>query len=109
MPRTYSEEFLLEMYRADPNKTGVALAHACVKANLPAKYVAQALEVSRMTIYSWFRGKPIRDKNRQIAEVFTDLVEGDIIKGLLPAKNLIDAKRYLEDMIGEPLKDQAGE
>lgn len=109
MPRTYSEEFLLEMYRADPNKTGVALAHACVKANLPAKYVAQALEVSRMTIYSWFRGKPIRDKNRQVAEVFTDLVEGDILKGLLPAKNLIDAKRYLEDMIGEPLKDQAGE
>lgn len=109
MPRTYSEEFLLEMYRADPNRTGVALAHACVKANLPAKYVAQTLKVSRMTVYSWFRGKPIRDKNRQLAEVFTDLVEGDIVKGLLPAKNLIDAKRYLEDMIGEPLKNQAGE
>ena len=58
-----------------------------------------------MTNNSLFRGKTIRDKNRQVAEVFTDLVEGDILKGLLPAKNLIDAKRYLEDMIGEPLKD----
>lgn len=105
MPRTYSEEFLIEMYKANPNITGVALAHACVKANLPAKYVAQVLNVSRMTIYSWFRGKPIRDKNRQVAEVFTDLVEGDLAKGALPARNLMEAKKYLEDMIGEPLKD----
>lgn len=105
MSRSYSEEFLVEMYRADPNRTGVALAHACVKANLPAKYVAQVLGVSRMSIYSWFRGKPIRDKNRQVAEVFTDLVEGDMAKGLLPAKNLLDAKKYLEDMVGKPLED----
>ena len=105
MSRTYSEAFLIELHKANPNRAGTALALACVKANLPAKYVAKALEVTRMTVFSWFRGKPIRDKNRQIAEVFTDLVEGDIVKGLLPAKNLIDAKRYLEDMIGEPLKD----
>ena len=105
MSRSYSEEFLVEMYRADPNRTGVALAHACVKANLPAKYVAQVLGVSRMSIYSWFRGKPIRDKNRQVAEVFTDLVEGDLAKEILPAKNLMDAKKYLEDMVGKPLED----
>ena len=103
MPRTYSEEFLVEMYRADPNRTGVALAHACVKGNLPAKYVAQTLGVSRMTIYSWFRGKPIRFKNQQIVEVFTDLVESDTAKGLLPAKNTAHAKAYLEDMIGEKI------
>ena len=76
-----------------------------VKANLPAKYVAQVLGVSRMSIYSWFRGKPIRDKNRQVAEVFTDLVEGDLAKEILPAKNLMDAKKYLEDMVGKPLED----
>ena len=105
MPRSYSEEFLVEMYRADPNKTGVALAHACVKANLPAKYVAQVLNVSRMSVYSWFRGKPIRDKNRQVAEVLTDLLEGDLVKGILPARNLMEAKKYLEDMIGKPLED----
>jgi hypothetical protein len=53
-----------------------------------------------MTLYSWFRGKPIRFKNQQLVEVFTDLVESDTAKGLLPAKNTADAKAYLEEMIG---------
>jgi predicted transcriptional regulator len=104
MPRTYSEKFLLEMHQADPYRAGVQLAKACVKANLPAKYVAEALGVTRMTIYSWFRGKPIRDKNQQVVEVFTEIVEGDMVRGILPANNLQQAKKYIEDMIGTPLK-----
>ena len=47
MPRTYSEPFLIELHKANPNRAGTALALACVKANLPAKYVAEALEVTR--------------------------------------------------------------
>jgi hypothetical protein len=57
-----------------------------------------------MTVYSWFRGKPIRDKNQQVAEVFTEIVEGDMVRGILPANNLQQAKKYIEDMIGKPLK-----
>jgi hypothetical protein len=56
-----------------------------------------------MTLYSWFRGKPIRFKNQQLVEVFTDLVESDTAKGLLPAKNNTDAKAYLEEMIGQKI------
>jgi hypothetical protein len=56
-----------------------------------------------MTLYSWFRGKPIRYKNQQLVEVFTDLVESDTAKGFLPAKNIAQAKAYLEDMIGEKI------
>ena len=104
MPRTYSEKFLLEMHQADPYRAGVQLAKACVKANLPAKYVSEALGVTRMTVYSWFRGKPIRDKNQQVVEVFTEIVEGDMVRGILPANNLQQAKKYIEDMIGKPLE-----
>jgi hypothetical protein len=104
MARNYSEKFLQEMNQADPHRAGVALARACVNANLPAKYVAVALNVTRMTIYSWFRGKPIRDKNQQAAELFTCLIEGDIIRGKLPAKNLQEAKKYIEYVIDTPLK-----
>jgi hypothetical protein len=103
MSRTYSEAFLIELHKADPNRAGTALALACVKANLPAKYVAKALEVTRMTVFSWFRGKPIRHKNMLKVETFTDLVESDTAKGILPAKNTAAAKAYIEEMIGRPI------
>lgn len=100
MPRSYSEAFLIELHKANPNRAGTALALACVKANIPAKYVAEALEVTRMTIFSWFRGKPIRDKNLLKVETLTDLIESDTAKGLLPAKNIREAKAYIQEMIG---------
>jgi hypothetical protein len=103
MPRTYSEPFLIELYKANPNRTGTALALACVKANIPTKYVAEALEVSRMTVFSWFRGKPIRHKNMLKVEVLTDLIESDTAKGILPAKNTAAAKAYIEEMIGRKI------
>ena len=103
MPRTYSQEFINQVKQQDPNESGIALAQACVGANLPAKYVAVALKVTRMTVYSWFLGKPIRDKNRKLVEVFTDLVESDTAKGMLPAKNTQEAKAYIEEMIGQKI------
>jgi hypothetical protein len=103
MSRTYSEAFLIELHKANPNRAGTALALACVKANLPAKYVAVALDVTRMTVFSWFRGKPIRHKNLLRVETFTDLVESDTAKGLLPAKTTAAAKAYIEEMIGRAI------
>lgn len=103
MPRNYSQKFVRDILNANPNRTGVALARACVAANLPAKYVAEALGVTRMSVYSWFRGKPVRDKNRQVIEVFTDLVESDTAKGMLPANSIAEAKSYIESMIGRSI------
>jgi hypothetical protein len=103
MSRTYSEAFLIELHKGNPNRAGTALALACVKANLPAKYVAVALDVTRMTVFSWFRGKPIRHKNLLRVETFTDLVESDTAKGLLPAKTTAAAKAYIEEMIGRAI------
>ena len=56
-----------------------------------------------MTVFSWFRGKPIRHKNMLKVETFTDLVESDTAKGILPAKNTAAAKAYIEEMIGRPI------
>lgn len=103
MSRTYSETFLTELHKANPNKAGIALALACVKANLPTKYVAEALEVTRMTVFSWFRGKPIRHSNMLKVETLTDLIESDTAKGILPAKNTAAAKAYIEEMIGRKI------
>ena len=100
MSRSYSEAFLIELHKANPNRAGTALALACVKANLPAKYVAMTLEVTRMTVFSWFRGQPIRHKNLLKVETLTDLIESDTAKGLLPARTVKEAKAYLEDMVG---------
>jgi hypothetical protein len=100
MSRSYSEAFLIELHKANPHRAGTALALACVKANLPAKYVAWVLDVTRMTAFSWFRGKPIRHRNLLKVETFTDLVESDTAKGLLPAKSNKAALEYLEAMVG---------
>lgn len=100
MPRSYSEEFLLDLQRADPTRLGVQLGRLCVEANLPAAYVARALETSRMTVYKWFRGCGVREDKRKTIEVFMDLVRQDMKKGLLPAPTMFDAKRYIEEMVG---------
>jgi len=104
MPRTYSEPFIEELNKANPSRAGIALALACVQANIPAKYLAMALEVTRMTVYSWFRGSPIRHKNMLKVEAITELIESDTAKGILPAKNNAQAKAYLEDMVGRKLE-----
>ena len=96
MARPYSEEFLLNLKNLNPKRLGVQLAKLCVKANLPAQYVAEVFGVSRMTIHSWFRGMPIRDKNCTRIENFMVLVREGLHEGDLPVSTLLDAKKYLE-------------
>lgn len=100
MSRSYSHRFLLALQQADGDRLGVRLGRLCVEANLPASYVAKALETSRISLYNWFRGKGIREDKRKIIEVFIDLVQQDMKAKILPAKNIIEAKFYIESMIG---------
>lgn len=97
MSRTYSERFLVEMHQADPERFGIKLAKACVKANIPALYVAEIMGVSRMAVYSWFRGKPLRDKNTQLAKKLYDAIEEDLADGKLPASSLLLAKQFVKE------------
>jgi hypothetical protein len=100
MARSYSYKFLLGLKDADPTRLGVKLGRLCVEANLPATYVARALNISRMTIYAWFRGQGIREEKRKVVEAFMTIVETDMEARRLPAASMIDAKLYIEEMVG---------
>lgn len=103
MPRPYSQKFIDDVMNSDSRRVGVELARECVKANLPAKYVAVALGVSRATIHNWFRGSILRGGNENMALAFIRLVKQDTGAGVLPAKTNKDAKAYIEDMIGKEI------
>lgn len=104
MSRPYSTKFLSSLDEADDTyRVGYKVAKLCVAANLPAKYVAKALEVSRATVHNWFRGAVLRGKNEDMALAFIRLVEKDLAAGVLPAKSVKDAKAYIEDMIGKSI------
>ena len=100
MPRTFSEKFLRELAEADSSSAGVRLGRLCVDANLPAAYVAKVMNVSRMTVYSWFRGRSVTERNLKTIDAFMGLVKEDMENGVLPASNMKDAKNYLAAMIG---------
>jgi hypothetical protein len=101
MPRSYSNRFLLTLSKPDAIMTGQELAKLCVEANLPASYVCKVFGISRMALHTWFRGGPIRPKRLKLVDAFMSLVEKDMKAGLLPARNLAEAKNYIEDMIRE--------
>jgi hypothetical protein len=101
--RSYGQKFLLELRDADPTRLGVQLGRLCVDANLPALYVAKVLQVSKTTIYAWFRGQYIREQKRATVEAFITLVQKDMEAGVLPANTVLDANMYLSSMVGEPV------
>jgi hypothetical protein len=101
MPRSYSNRFLLTLSKPDAVTTGQMLAKLCVEANLPAIHVCKVFGISRMALHTWFRGGPIRPKRIQLVDAFMSLIEKDMKAGLLPARNLAEAKNYIEDMIRE--------
>jgi hypothetical protein len=101
MPRSYSSRFLLTLNKPDAILTGQNLARICVEANLPASYVCKVFGISRMALHTWFRGGPIRTKRMKMVDAFIALVDKDLKAGMLPAKNLKEAKAYIEDMLKE--------
>lgn len=104
MPRSYGEKFLRELSaNTDDSNLGVEMARLCVDSKLPATYVAKALKVSRMSLYSWFRGKPIANKFHARLEDFVSGLRHDLKRNALPAKNLDDVKQYLTSVTGTAL------
>jgi hypothetical protein len=101
MPRSYSSRFLLTLSKADAITTGQVLAKICVEANLPASYVCKVFGISRMALHTWFRGGPIRPRRVGIVDAFISLVDKDLQAGVLPARNLKEARDYIEDMLKE--------
>jgi hypothetical protein len=98
MPRNYSEKFLIAVNKLDQESYGVKLAKGCVAANIPAQYIADALGVSRMTIHSWFRGKPIRHKNTQRIKAVLASIDLGLMEGSLPFTNMQAAKDFADSL-----------
>lgn len=98
MPKFYSEKFLIEVQKLDPQATGVRLAKLCIKANVPISYVAERLEVSRMTTHSWFRGGKIRHKMLDKIQNLMSNIEQGLADGVLPAPTRIKTMDYLNSV-----------
>jgi hypothetical protein len=67
--RGYSTLLVQKIYDANPCLLGVQLAKICVKLNIPVTDVAEYLDVTRPTVYSWFIGE------REVANRHADRVE----------------------------------
>ena len=59
MPKGYSLLMADEIKSADSQLLGVQLGRVCLNKDIPVSDVASFFGVSRMTVYSWFRGKTI--------------------------------------------------
>ena len=100
MARPYGEKFLRELYASEPTGLGPRLGLLCIKNNLSAAHVAAALEVTRTTVYQWFRGQGVREAKRSDVEALIRLIERDVEAGRLPVRGHAESKAYIEDMIG---------
>ena len=103
MAKCYSEQYLLSLNGLNEKRLGVQLGKLCVKANLPPKLIANALGVSRMSVYSWFRGKPIRERNIDKVEKLIDILVGYFEAGQLPVPSTIDAKIFIDAKVIDKL------
>lgn len=100
MPRTYGHKFLLGLQNADGNRLGTQLGRMSVEANLPAAYIAKALEVSKTTVYGWFRGRGVREDKRIAVTTLMNMIENDIKQGVLPVNSSREGKLYIQGLIG---------
>ena len=57
MPKGYSLLMADEIKSANSQLLGVQLGRVCLNKDIPVSDVASFFGVSRMTVYSWFRGK----------------------------------------------------
>jgi transcriptional regulator with XRE-family HTH domain len=56
MPVGYSVQTLKDNAAADAGRLGVRLGRLCIDKNISVAEVAEAMQVSRQTVYNWFRG-----------------------------------------------------
>jgi len=71
--RGYSFRLVKANQAADPTNIGVRLGRYCIANDIPVATVATKLGVTRMTIYNWFTGVgvPNKDKTRKIEKLLT--------------------------------------
>jgi len=75
--RGYSTGFIDDVNAADNTKVGVQLALACVLYNVSVITIANHFDVSRTTVYAWFKGESNvpRKHHEEINNILTRLHE----------------------------------
>ena len=64
MARGYSSLFIQDVNDANPHLIGVKLGKICIKKDIPVVDIAGYFNVSRMSVYAWFRGtRHVADKH----------------------------------------------
>jgi predicted transcriptional regulator len=73
--RSYTIELKRNIDEADGSLLGVQLGKLCLENNIPVSKIASAFGVSRMTVYTWFKGevKPRASKAAKIQEFIDKL------------------------------------
>ena len=59
MSQGYSSTFIKKNQAADQSLAAVRLGALCIERGIPVVVVAEALNVSRQTVYNWFCGSSI--------------------------------------------------
>lgn len=59
MAKGYSTLTVREIHEADADLLGVKLGKICVEREIPVADISEHFHVSRVTVYSWFRGKTV--------------------------------------------------
>lgn len=73
--RGYSARIIRANKEADADRPGVMLGRMCIAQEIPVSDVAQFFDVSRMTIYKWFKGveQPRKKQIEKIEDVLKKL------------------------------------
>ena len=95
----YTERYLRDLYSFNEKRLGVQLGRLCVSANLPPSEVAKVLQVSRMSIYNWFKGGAVRSRNVDRIEIFMRLVSDYVVRNELPMQTYKETKQFVKDHI----------
>ena len=93
MAKNYTESFLREQRAFNNNRLGVQFG------KLAATAIANALGVTRQTVYNWFRGNAVRGKNIDKIEKLTGVIKEALDLHKLPAPNTIVAQQFITDNI----------
>lgn len=93
----FTERYLRDLHTFNDKRLGVQFGKLCAKANLPPSMIAGVLGVSRMTIYNWFKGKALRNKNIDRLELAIDIIEDHLDQNNLPVNTHREAKEFIKN------------
>lgn len=74
--RGYSSRVICANAIASTDNLGVLLGRYCIAKDIPASDIANAMLVTKMTIYKWFTGKTIPRKSQEerLKSIISDLI-----------------------------------